>query len=302
MPPIPTQQVLNAIFAVLALIMLSHIWRGHDDPPPATTNREQTEPRLALAPNAPVVASSSEQDLEALATRLRSEQEARRRLEKQVAELSVQIQQLAQGSAPASKNAAARTETTVAASGGGTASTGEEATTSVDNGNSSWIDEQVLLDAGINVSQAKTIKKQFEKMEMDRLYLRDQATREGWIGTARYVEEVEKLNERVEDIRDEVGESNYGAYLYATGQPNQVVAESVLDSSPAQQAGVQAGDVIVSYDGKLIYTWSDVRAATASGEAGQPVRLVLSRNGENIDTYIVRGPLGVRLAVRRQKP
>lgn len=291
------QTAFNISITLLVLLMLGHVWRGHETVPVATPAAIPTDDRSGnRSPPAysDPVAPRADIDINTLAKLLQGEQEVRRRLENHVAELSVQVQILA-------RQGGDQETTSAPASASGSASPGLD-TTGNGNANSGWIDEQILLDSGINISQAKNIKKQFETMEMDRLFLRDRATREGWIGTARYVDEVEKLNERVTSIREEVGEANYGAYLYAIGQPNQVIAESVLESSPAQQAGVQAGDVIVRYDDKYIYTWSDVRAATSSGEAGQQVRLILSRNGEPIDTYITRGPMGVRLSVRREKP
>lgn len=167
---------------------------------------------------------------------------------------------------------------------------------------SAWMNEQVLLDAGMSVENAMDVKKEFEKLEMDKLYLRDRATREGWIGTSRYVEELETLSTNEQSIRERIGEDNYGAYLYATGQPNQVYVESMLQGSPAQTAGIKTGDVLVRYDNTHIYTWNDVRSATAVGQAGEQVQIVLNRDGQTIQTYITRGPLGIRMGVRSQQP
>ncbi len=287
--------IYSTLISILALVILIHLFTGDDRAPPEPLQSEQAPP-LDFKPG-----DDQAQAITTLATQLRAEQEARRRLEHQVSDLYTLLRQ--QNGAAKAGNSAPDPAADARPQASTESSTTSPTTTANrgETGNT-WIDEQALLDAGITVDQAASVKKQFEKMEMDRLYLRDRATREGWVGTSRYVDEVDKLDEQTEKIRAELGEDNYGAFLYATGQPNQVLAESVLESSPAQQAGVRAGDVIVSYDGKPIHTWSDVRSATSAGQAGQQVALVLNRDGQAITTYIARGPMGVRLAVRSQKP
>ena len=60
-------------------------------------------------------------------------------------------------------------------------------------------------------------------------------------------------------------------------------------------AGVQAGDIILSYADERMFSWSDLRDATSDGERGEVVFLRLQRGGETLDISIPRGPLGVRL-------
>lgn len=164
------------------------------------------------------------------------------------------------------------------------------------------IDEQVLLAAGISPGQVAGIRRQLESLEMERLYLRDQATREGWMGSARYVEELEKLGSRRQQIRDQLGEDNYGAYLYAMGEPNQVLVGSVIGNSPAAKAGLRAGDVLISYAGRRIYTWSDLRQASTGGSPDEQVQVLIQRGQEQLDAWMKRGPLGIRLEVRSEPP
>jgi hypothetical protein len=59
--------------------------------------------------------------------------------------------------------------------------------------------ETQLVAAGLEPQQAKSIMQFLADIEMERLYMHDQATREGWVGTPRYRQEHMSLNEREEE-------------------------------------------------------------------------------------------------------
>lgn len=64
--------------------------------------------------------------------------------------------------------------------------------------------------------------------------------------------------------------------LKAPGVP----ISSVLNDSPAQQAGLKVGDVLVSLDGRWTTSVTDAYAAALGAQPGQPVKLVILRNGQ----------------------
>jgi len=158
-----------------------------------------------------------------------------------------------------------------------------------------WINEQALIDAGIDQAKVSNIKNTFEQAEMDKLYLRDQATREGWMGSERYNDALKEITDRTGALRSQLNDYEYDAYLYASGRSNRVFIESVLSNSPASNAGIQAGDVILTYDNQRIYNWSDLTGATSKGTANTTIAVTISRNGQQQQVYVPRGPLGVRL-------
>ena len=131
--------------------------------------------------------------------------------------------------------------------------------------NDQWFNEQAMLDAGVDPTKVNFIKDSFEQAEMDKLYLRDQATREGWINTKRYTDSVKEIEDRTKALRNELSETEYDAYLFAAGRANRVIVSSLLGASPASSAGIQAGDTILKYDNKRIYSWSDLTTATSDG-------------------------------------
>jgi membrane-associated protease RseP (regulator of RpoE activity) len=55
-----------------------------------------------------------------------------------------------------------------------------------------------------------------------------------------------------------------------------------LGKSPAQQAGLQAGDKIVSVAGKPVRTWNQLHTALAAQKPGTAVPIVVDRNGRSV--------------------
>ena len=154
--------------------------------------------------------------------------------------------------------------------------------------------EQALIDRGMNSSQASELKIYFEQLEMDRLYLRDQSIRESW-GREKLAEAMQALESREDDLKSQLGESTYDAYLYAAGRSNRVEVTSVLEKGQAGMAGIMSGDQITRYDNQRIYNGFDLREATASGNIGDSVEVEIVRDGRTMQFYLVRGPLGIRM-------
>ena len=157
-----------------------------------------------------------------------------------------------------------------------------------------WFDEQALLDNGMDQSLVSELKVFFEQVEMDRLYLRDRAAREGW-DRVQLRAELQAIESREEDLRQRLGDDAYDAYLYASGQPNRVAVTSVLASAQAGQAGIQSGDHILRYDNQRIYIWMDLREATTGGDISDTVEVEVERDGTTLQFYLARGPMGIRM-------
>ncbi|MGB2079226.1 MAG: Do family serine endopeptidase [Vibrio sp.] len=63
----------------------------------------------------------------------------------------------------------------------------------------------------------------------------------------------------------------------------------VIEKSAADKAGIKAGDVIVSVNGKQINTFGELRAKIASIGAGKKVKLGLMRDGKATDVEVTLG-------------
>ena len=59
----------------------------------------------------------------------------------------------------------------------------------------------------------------------------------------------------------------------------------IAEGLPAEAAGIQAGDEIISIDGHRTYIWRDIMVRSALN-TGAPMKIVYERNGERFDTVI----------------
>jgi regulator of sigma E protease len=79
-------------------------------------------------------------------------------------------------------------------------------------------------------------------------------------------------------------------FVHGSDQPtyvdNAVVVAGVLKDSPAQQAGIQAGDKIVSFAGSADPTWDRVGLELALATPGREEPLVVERNGQTFSASV----------------
>lgn len=159
-----------------------------------------------------------------------------------------------------------------------------------------------LVAAGVEPGLAEDLVLKEAQRSLERLSLRDQAIREGWVGNAQYREELARINADARSLREEIGDDTYDRYLYATGADNRVKVDSVIPGSAAEIAGLQAGDLIESYADERLFDFSELRSKTTEGEYGEQVPVQVRRAGRVIETWVPRGPLGVTLNSARVGP
>ena len=87
------------------------------------------------------------------------------------------------------------------------------------------------------------------------------------------------------------GEDLYGGFLgVAFKQPNLSMAEAVVaacsPASPAQKAGLQAGDRIVAADGQKVSRAADLRQAVGRRYAGEKITIAVFRDGRELQVEI----------------
>lgn len=164
-------------------------------------------------------------------------------------------------------------------------------------GDTPSFDPEPLLAAGFRPDDVERFRARLDEIELSRLYLRDQAAREGWLETPRFREESLALGREFLGLRDEFDESLYDWVLFSTGHPNRVAVTEVLSGSAAQSAGLQPGDVIVRYDDRLVLSPTELRDATVGGREGElvPVEVQRAEDPAPLRLFLPRGPLGVRM-------
>jgi len=160
-------------------------------------------------------------------------------------------------------------------------------------------DEGALTRLGVYPRDAELLHERWEQFEMEKLYLVDEATREGWLRRPRLRREIQAARAT---LREELGDESFDLLLYASGQPNRVVIRSLLERSPASEAGLEAGDVILSYDDRRVFRPSELKRMTTAGTAGESVPVEVIRQGRQISLRVPRGPLGVFMREETLEP
>ncbi len=161
---------------------------------------------------------------------------------------------------------------------------------------------QALIGAGIDKQVATAIKQRVDQWELSRLDLIDQATREGWRRSDEFGDAMRDLRDQRVDIRAELGDDAYDRYLFSSGEDNRVRIASIIDGSAAQLAGMESGDLVLSYANTRIFTAQELQRATREGSRGEYVSVYVQRFSEYLELSIPRGPLGVQLTGARHEP
>ncbi|MCG6896577.1 MAG: PDZ domain-containing protein [Thiocapsa sp.] len=159
-----------------------------------------------------------------------------------------------------------------------------------------------MVDAGVDAGLAEEIVFQEAQRSLARLSVRDQAAREGWLGSDRYRAEMRGIDAAARSLREQIGDAIYDRYLYGTGEDNRVQVASVIPGSAAEAVGLEAGDLIESYADERVFRFRDLRGMTTEGELGELVPVRVRRGDRLVETWVPRGPLGVNLDSARVRP
>jgi C-terminal processing protease CtpA/Prc len=247
-------------------------------------------------------ASQLERRVAQLAARLATETEERQALEGRLTRLTAEIAALRGGGDPHGAAAASASEKKPALAALAANATTNAVTDAASDTSGITNMEGALVAAGVDATTATEIKRRDDELALSEIYLRDQATREGWLNTPRFNEEMAKINQQRTPLRAEIGDDAYDRYLAALDHPNRVAVNDVFAESPAADAGLQAGDVVLSYGDTRIFSPNELVNATRSGTAGEPVQLEIIRDGQRFEIEVPRGPLGVRIAASKGDP
>ncbi len=161
---------------------------------------------------------------------------------------------------------------------------------------------QQAADLGLDPYSVQTFKNTIEQGELELVDLQQQAMKEGWINSEAYQKKHADIIARKNELRQQMGDSEYDRSLYAAGKSNRLVVREVTHNSSASHAGIMPGDVILSYDGRKVYDWSDMRPVAGQKTNNEFVNLAIVRNGETITTRVSSGALGIQTSTLSQNP
>ncbi len=159
-----------------------------------------------------------------------------------------------------------------------------------------------LAASGFTPQQFETIRRREAGAQMRQIELDDRARREGWVNTPRYYEESNNLPSGADIVRRDLGDDAYNRYLFASGRPNRVTVGRVIETSPAELAGLQSGDVIRSYGGERVFSSAQLVNLRSAGEKGVPVIVEIIRDGQLMQILMPRGAMGVETRSRMVDP
>ncbi len=145
-----------------------------------------------------------------------------------------------------------------------------------------------LVEGGIPENEARYILEQESEAEFKAMQAAWEAQREG--------EGFDPLNAAANPqsiLRETLGDDAYARYLEAQGQPTSISVTQVLAGSPANDAGLQPGDQVVSYNGERVFNVVDLRGLTMQGRPGEDVVIEVDRDGVRMQLTVPRGPIGI---------
>lgn len=300
---------VRSVIVAVVLIAIGAVGATVFTPPRAATERETT--RIAGTARGPTPNAARgdargdspqratlERQIRLLTAKVAAETAKRQQLEEQVAALGTQLAALAGGAPAAEPAASASAPETANAHPIVAAAPASDA--HADTTLSAM--ERALVAAGIDAATAADMKRRQDELAMDEIYLRDQATREQWLDSPRFKEELAAIEAQRTSIRDEIGDDAYDRYLFAQGHTNRVRVDDVMLDSVAAQAGLQAGDIVLRYGDLRIFRPEDLVNETRAGRAGESIRLEIVRNGARLEVDVPRGPLGLRIAAAQAEP
>jgi serine protease Do len=98
-------------------------------------------------------------------------------------------------------------------------------------------------------------------------------TRRGWLGV------------RIQEVTDEIAES------LAMDSAQGALIAGVTEKGPAEEAGIQPGDIIVEFDGRPVLAMHELPRMVADQPIGKEVQVMLLRNGERQEITVTLGRL-----------
>ena len=98
-------------------------------------------------------------------------------------------------------------------------------------------------------------------------------TKRGWLGV------------RIQEVTKEIAE------VEKLEKPEGALVASVSENSPADKAGIKAGDIILEFDGKKVNTMRTLPKLVAQTEVGKKVGLKIWRNRKLISKKVLLGRL-----------
>jgi hypothetical protein len=230
--------------------------------------------------------------------RLEEESLNRQRLERQVAQLQSRVERLLTSTYP-SQSTSPPFESDLADEAVEATALFEDARGLDPDDSTPGFRVEALVDLGVHPADAERLRELWSEVEMSKVELGVLAASEGWANSHRHNEALRDLDA---SVREELDDTAYDQYLYASRRPNRMVVRDVIEGSVAWEAGVRPGDAILRYEGDRIFSDRELDLAISQGVIGENVRLEIRRGDTERSFVVPREPLGVLSALTLDPP
>lgn len=136
------------------------------------------------------------------------------------------------------------------------------------------INTAIFSPSGGSVGIGFAIPSAMSKSVIDQL-VKYGKTRRGWLGV------------RIQTVTDEIAES------LNLGKARGALVASLTGTGPAEKAGIKAGDIIITFDGKPVADMRALPKIVAETEIGKTVPMTVWRDGKEVSLQVAVGELEV---------
>ncbi|WP_105103895.1 PDZ domain-containing protein [Microbulbifer pacificus] len=156
-----------------------------------------------------------------------------------------------------------------------------------------------FTDAGLSYERAEYIvdkqeRIQYEQMQFSYEYhhLQDKRSKRA----KELQEQLQTYSNPRRVFEQELTQEEFEQYLNATGGRSEFEISSILESAPAYDAGLRAGDKIIRYNNQRVFHMGDLRTQVYQVAPGTSVPVEIQRKGSTAPEtiYLPAGPLGIR--------
>lgn len=158
---------------------------------------------------------------------------------------------------------------------------------------------QRLVDAGLAPERAEFILSVQERLQHEQMKLAYEFhhTADKSSEQARALQQQLELHRNPHGVLEqELSEREFELYQQGFGYRQEMRVNRVLEGTPAQSAGLQPGDRILSYNGKRVYHFGELQSQVMQVEPGKTVPVEIQREGSSgrQTIYVPSGPLGIQ--------
>lgn len=231
----------------------------------------------------------------ALEAAVEEERQARQYLEDELLVLYAEIEQLQSGGSADNRDLGQSDASAVRQTPVSTEAAQASGSRGARDGNLETERRAALIQAGMSPARADQVLRRESEVRFESMQALYEARSSG--------EDVDRFSMSTNPgalLREEIGDSDYEKYLLANNRPISVGVANVMAASPAERAGLQAGDEIVGYDGERVFSTTELMQRTMAGGDGDVVVDVI-RDGTSMQVVLPRGPIGVETGRFRRR-